>query len=498
MAEPSDPGPQTGASAAPHAGAWDLARLRAFGHEVVEHAVRHLAEVDDGPVHRAPGPDVRRFFEQPLGEEGASPEALLEEFASRVAPYPMGNGHRRFSGWVNSPPDPMGVFAALLAAAMNPSCAGLDQSAVLLEQQVVAWFAELFGFPREAMGLLTSGGSMATLHALAAARQRAGGDPRTEGLKREERELLCYATREAHSCIQKSVELLGLGARGLRTVATDAAGGMDMDDLRRQLAADTGDPSVTPMAVCASVGTASAGVIDPIEQLADLCAEHSVWLHLDGAYGGVCAWLEEYAELGRAVARADSLAVDPHKWLGVPVDAGLVLVRHPHALREAFELVPDYLRDDASLPASERPFWFSHHGFEQTRPFRALSVWMTLRHRGLAGIRGALQRDLAVARRFAAAVRQHAELTLWEPQGLGIVCYRFDTGTDIAPEDADALNRELLRRLQAEGRVYPSGTVLDGRFHLRSCFLHPRTTHADTELLLQESVRVGRRLAGRV
>ena len=466
----------------------DRERLRALGHAAVDRAIELMYGIDDGPVHVRPTPEVEAFFDAPLSDEGTAAETLLEEFDRFIAPYPMGNGHPRFSGWVNSPPDPMGVLARLLGSAFNPSVAGGDQSAILCEKQVVRWFRELFGFPEESMGLFTSGGSMATLLALGAARQRAAEeDPRTRGLRQDTAPLYVYASAEVHTCIQKAVELLGIGADQLRTVAADASGAMLPEALARAL--DEDRDRGRPMAVCASVGTASTGVLDPVDAIAEICTERGIWLHLDGAYGGVCTWLEEYRELREAVRRADSLAVDPHKWLGVPVDAGLVLVRHPDALRQAFELVPAYIRDDESIPVDERPFWFSHHGFEQTRPFRALPVWMTLKHRGRNAIRARIQRDLTLARRFADRLRAAPDFELWEPQGLSIVCFRLHK-EGLGASELERKNRDVLLALQRGGRFYPTGTVIDGSFWLRSCFLHPRTTHADTAGLLDEVRRL--------
>jgi aromatic-L-amino-acid decarboxylase len=472
---------------------WSPDDIRRVGYRVVDLIAEHLTGLPDGPVFRPmPGELADALLSEPAPARGESADAVLHRFARDVAPYPFGNGHPRFFGWVNPPPAIMGIFGAALAAAMNPSVAGGNHAAVWVERQVGEWFKTLLGVPREVMALLVSGGSAAAIAALAAARHvacarrgwdvRAGGVPRT--LDGRPTQLVVYKSAEGHSCNQKAVELLGIGSTGLREVPTDAALRMRPDALDAMLAEDLAEGRV-PVAVVASAGTVNTGAIDPLAQVADVCARHEVWLHVDAAYGAPAALTDEYRGEFTALARADSVAVDPHKWLYVPVDAGLVLVRDGQGLRDAFSLVPPYLRADGNAHGVQGPPWFSEYSFEQSRPFRGLKVWMALRQFGLEGYRALVTRDIGLARYLAQRVRAAADLELWEPQGLSIVCFRVAPPSLAADEDAlDALNRHVLQEVQLGGEGFVSGTVLRGRTWLRACVVNPRATEADVDAVL--------------
>ncbi|HEU0298656.1 MAG TPA: pyridoxal-dependent decarboxylase [Longimicrobium sp.] len=465
--------------------AWSAEEARRIGYRVADLIADYLAELPARPVFDpVPAELAAAFRAAPVPAEGEPAESVLDAFAREVAPYPFGNGHPRFYGWVNSPPAPIGIFAAALAAAMNPSVAGGNHAAVHLEHQVAGWFKALLGFPADGYGLLVSGGSAAALTALAAARHaacaRRGWDVRARGLQSAGApRLVVYRGAEGHGCNQKAVELLGIGSEGLRTVPGDAALRMRADALDAMLGEDAAAGRI-PMAVVASAGTVNTGAIDPLDEIADVCARHGVWLHVDGAYGAPAILLDEFRPALRALARADSVAIDPHKWMYVPVDAGLVLVRDAQAMRDAFSLVPPYLRTDADERGVQGPPWLSEYGMEQTRPFRALKVWMAMRHFGIDGYRALIASDVALARRLADLVRGDPDFVVWEPQGLGIVCFRAAPAA--LPDDGDALdalNRTVLQRVQLGGEAFLSSTVLDGRFWLRACIVNPRATPDD-------------------
>jgi aromatic-L-amino-acid/L-tryptophan decarboxylase len=412
---------------------------------------------------------------------------VLARVRDDVAPYPMGNGHPRFVAWVNSPPHPVGVAGALLAAASNPSVAGGRHAAVHVEHAVVRWFLDLLGWHAssaggEAFGLFVSGGSAATTTALAAARHcaygRAGWDDRENGLTNAP-EPVVFATVEAHSCLTKAVELLGIGSGQIERIACDAEYRMDPRDITAKLRAAAAAGRV-PVAVVASVGTVNTGAIDPLDEIADICRDHGVWLHVDGAYGGPAVLL-----LGRftsdraALARADSVALDPHKWLYTPVDAGLVLFRDGDTARSTFSLVPSYLAVDH---ADDEPPWFAEYGSEQTRPFRALKLWMQLQYLGLDGYRNLISRDLDTANALRAAVGQAPDFELLA-SGLSVVCFRHRPA-GLGEQDLNTHNRNLAERLQRDGRAFLAATTVDGRAALRACIVDPRTDPSDVDAVL--------------
>ncbi|MGA5702638.1 pyridoxal phosphate-dependent decarboxylase family protein [Peterkaempfera bronchialis] len=459
--------------------------FRAAAHATADLVADYLGGVAERPVWQPTGEAAReRLLTAPLPAAGRPLEELPAALSTEVMPYPMGNGHPRFFGWVNSAPAPAGVLATLAAAAINPSSAGGDHADVHLERAVVRWIAELVGFPHEpGAGILTSGTSMATILCLAAARERAarraGWDVRADGLAGMP-PLVAYATGETHSCVRKAAELLGLGSRRLRTVPTDADGHLDVAALRRAVAADRAE-GLLPFLVAASAGTVNTGAVDPLDAVADLCAEEGLWLHVDGAYGAFGVLDPEIAHRYAGMERADSLALDPHKWLGVPVDCGCALVRDAAGLRATFSLVPPYLRDEQAGGLG----WFSEYGMEQTRPFRSLKVWATIAHRGRDGIAADIARCTALARHLGALVEQDPELEPAAPVETSIVAFRH-RAPGLSDEDVDAVNRDLPAAVQRRGRAFVTGTVLGGREALRACLLNAATTEQDLEVLLAE------------
>ena len=470
---------------------WSADEIKKVGYRVIDIIAEHLTTLPTQPVFRPVPPSLAHtFLTTPAPQEGRTPDQVLDEFLASIEPYPFGNGHPRFFGWVNSPPAVMGIFADALAAAMNPSCAGGNHAAVYVEKQVINWFKEMLGYPADSFGLFVSGGSMAALTALAVARHsKSGFDVREKGLQQAASRLAFYKTSEGHSCHQKAIEMLGVGSAHLRTVAHDPAYRMRPSALEQAIREDR-KHGYTPIAVVASAGTVNTGAIDPIDEIADVCRAHRVWLHIDGAYGAPAVLSERYASELAGLSRADSIALDPHKWLCAPVEAGVVLVRDAEAQRSAFSLVPPYLRTDRNLSGVGGPPWFSEFGFQQTRGFRALKVWMALQHHGFVGYRHVIEQEIELAARLADILRTHTDVEVCEPQNLSIVCFRF-----VPPQlreredDLTALNKAILEDIQLGGQAFLSSTVMNGVFWLRACVLNPRTTESDVLHLAQTFTR---------
>jgi glutamate/tyrosine decarboxylase-like PLP-dependent enzyme len=406
----------------------------------------------------------------------------------------MGNGHPAFFGWVNPPPTLAGVLASLTAAAMNPSVVSGDHADVHLERTAVRWLAELVGYAHApGAGLLTSGASAATIVCLAGARWRAtaaaGHDVRRDGLLGGP-PLLCYVPSEAHSCVTRAIELLGLGTESIRPVPL-ASGRLDADALRGAIAADRAAGGV-PALLVGSAGTVNTGAIDPLNDLADVAASEDLWFHVDGAYGAFGVLDSTISARYRGMERADSLALDPHKWLGVPIDAGCVLVRRADDLRSAFSAVPPYLRQDAGAEVGS----FAEYGLEQTRPFRALKTWATIAARGRDGIVDQVVRANALARELAARVKREPALELVCAPETSIVAFRARP-PGAGPDQLESINRALPEVVQARGRAFVTGTVYEGRETVRACILHPGTTEAHLATLVDEVLAVADALAQR-
>ena len=483
----------------PPALALDPESFRELGYRAVDLAAAYLAGMRERPVFTPMRPDERQvLLEQALPEEGLSSNAILDQFAERVLPHPMGNGHPRFFGWVNSPPSPIGTVAEFLAATMGPSCAGGDHAATYLERCAVRWLMELVGFPTEgSMGLLVSGGSMASLTGLAAARQHAaqedGRDVRRDGVQGWDRQLTLYMSSEAHTTLKKAAELLGIGSAAVRIVPVDDAFRLDVAALRREIKADRA-AGMRPFCVVASAGTVSTGAIDPFADIAALCAEERLWLHVDGAYGAVGLLDPEIAPRYAGMERADSLALDPHKWLSVPVECGCALLRDGALLRDTFSLVPPYVRTEEGKGFGGLP-WFAEYGFQQTRGFRALKLWMTLLHAGRNGLAAMIARHNALARYLADLVDAAEDLERMAPVELSIVCFRYVPANSHLPDEAlDALNKRIMEEVQAGGEAFLTQAVLRGRFVLRANVLHYGTTEEDVAALVGVVRRAGEKL----
>jgi aromatic-L-amino-acid/L-tryptophan decarboxylase len=470
----------------------DHEEFRRAAHAAVDGVADHLAELPSRPVWQPLPDDLReRLLALPLPDRGTALEDLVATALSDVLPHAMGNGHPAFFGWVNPPPSPAGVIASLTAAAMNPSVVAGDHADVHLERAVVRWLAELVGFPHApGAGLLTSGASAATVVCLAGARHRAltaaGHDVRRDGLAGAP-PLAAYVPAEAHSCVQRALELLGFGSAAMREVPLDA-GRLDADALRAAIAADRASGFV-PALLVGSAGTVNTGALDPLGDLADVAAAEGIWFHVDGAYGAFGVLDPALAARYGGMERADSLVLDPHKWLGVPVDAGCALVRRGDDLREAFSLIPPYLRQEDPDPVGT----FAEYGFEQTRPFRALKTWATIAALGREGIAAHVARCNELARELAEMVESEPELELAVAPQTSIVAFRARPAA-CPPEHLDDVNQALPEAVQARGKAFVTGTVFEGRETLRACILHPETGSEQLATLVAEVVETARTL----
>ena len=477
--------------------------FRALGHSLVDRIADFLASLRDRPV--APGEEpaeVRRALGAGgLPERGSPPGPLLEEAARLLFEHSVLPGHPRFLAYVVGAGAPIGALADLLAAAVNQNLGAwhLAPMATEMEAQTVRWIAEMLGLPPTAGGLLTSGGNMANFVGfLAARRARAPWDARASGMGAPGAPpLRLYATAETHTWIHKAVDLFGLGTDTLRWVATDRELRMDAADLERLVREDRAAGRL-PFLVVASGGTVSTGAVDPLPRLAGICRREGLWFHVDGAYGGFAAGVDGAPAELAGLAEADSVAVDPHKWLYAPLEAGCALVRDPALLRATFEYRPPYYRKDEDDDLID----YHSYGPQNSRGLRALKVWLGLRMAGREGYRAMIAGDIALARRLHEAVERHPDLEAWT-LGLSITTFRYvppDLRETAGRDEAylDRLNAALLERLQADGDVYLSNAVVRDRYLLRSCIVNFRTTEADVDAVPEIVARAGRDLDRRM
>jgi len=473
--------------------------FRSAGHELVDRIADLLTSMPGRPVSPGEAPDrVRAALgsEASLPEDGRPLREVLGEATDLLLEHSTFNGHPRFFGYITSAPAPVGMLADLLAAAVNPNVGGwsLSPMASEIEGQTVRWIAELLGFPRECGGLLVSGGNMANLSAFWAARVAvAGPGVRRRGLSGTAGGdgFRVYVSRETHTWVEKAADLSGLGTDAVRWLPTDDELRMDVDALVRALDEDAGE-GIRPLMVVGTAGTVSTGAVDPLREMAAVCRERDIWFHVDGAYGGFAAALPDASPDLRALAEADSLAVDPHKWLYAPLEAGCVLVRDPRRLPDAFSYHPPYYHFGGEATN------YLDHGPQNSRGFRALKVWLALKQVGRAGYRELIAGDIALARRLFEGAQSHPELEALTHH-LSIATLRYLperlAGEERSPEDEeylDELNRALLRRLERSGEVFLSNAVLRSRFVLRACIVNFRTCAQDIDAVPGIVARHGR------
>ena len=470
----------------------DWNAIRTLGKQMVDDMVEYLRTARVRPVWRPIPEEVRDGFHQPLPHGPTDAAEVYARFKDTVLPYPTGNTHPRFWGWVMGNGTVTGMLAEMLAAGINLNQGGGSQSGSLVESQVISWCKEMLGFPTGASGLLVSGGSMANLVGLTVARNsKAGFDIRTEGVGHAPRPMRLYASVETHSSIQKATELLGLGHQALRMIPTRKDLTIDTAALRTAILEDRkrGDH---PFCVVGCAGTVNTGAIDPLDELADMCREHGLWFHVDGAFGALAALAPDLRHLVKGMERADSLAFDMHKWMYLQYEVGCALVRDADLHRTTFALTPHYL-EHTQRGIGGGDLWFSDYGIELSRGFRALKVWMAIQEYGIDKFGRMIQQNVRQARYLEHIVANNPDLECVSDVPLNIVCFRYRGGlTD--PSALDALNKELLLRLHEGGLAAPSYTVIDGTYALRVCITNHRTTNHDLDILIRETVRLGKEL----
>jgi glutamate/tyrosine decarboxylase-like PLP-dependent enzyme len=427
-----------------------------------------------------------------LSAEGRPLQQLLKECRS-VMDLSRHNGHPRFFGYVASPSTPIGAYGDLIASALNANitCWRSGPAGTELERMVVRWLGALIDYDRDAKGLLTSGGSMANMIALQIAQRRKSlVNTSREGLWSAGAPMTIYASEEVHMSIAKAADTLGFGRDYVRTIACDNRQRMRVDLLREKIEADVRG-GLKPFCIVGSAGTVNTGVVDPLTELANVAAEFDLWFHVDGAYGAPGSLDEQKKPLFAGLERADSVSLDPHKWLYVPVDAGCLLFRNDTAARAAFSTDDaDYIKTHGYT--AEEAFAFWDYGVELSRRFRALKVWLTLQYYGSRRIAQAISEDIALAAYLGEIVSNAADFELLAPVELSICCFRYVPERGMSDAELDELTERVMERVQKGGRAYLSNATVNGKFALRACITNFRTTKADIE----ETIAVVREAAG--
>ncbi len=473
----------------------DWENLRRLAHDAVDQAIDYVRDVRKRPVWLPVPESVKAALSEPLPTGPRDTRAVYGELLERVFPYPAGNVHPLFFGWVHGVGLASGVVPEIMAAAMNANCGGRDHAGIYVERVVVEWCKSIFGFPAGATGLLLSGTSMANLTGLAIARNSSGGEIRQRGLHGLPGRLVAYASAELHSSITKAVEILGLGRESLRAIPVDSDFRMDIAALRASIAADRA-AGHQPFCVVGTAGTVNTGAIDDLETLASLCREERLWFHVDGAFGALAVLSEKQRPRLRGIEKADSLAFDFHKWMHVQYDAGCLLVRDGDLHRKAFTLRPAYLQE-AGRGLAGGGEWPSDLGPELSRGFRALKVWFALKEHGVERFGRAITMNCRQADRLGRLVAGVPGVQVTSAPSLSIVCFRFrPAGWDDA--SLDRLNEDVVADLQESGLAVPSTTRIHGALTIRVNITNHRTRDEDLDLLVRAlSDAAARRIEGR-
>jgi glutamate/tyrosine decarboxylase-like PLP-dependent enzyme len=471
----------------------DWEATRALAHRMIDDAIAYVQTVRERPVWQAMSADVQAGFMTPLPTEPTALEEVYRRFVEKGLPYPMGNIHPRFWMWYMGSSNFTGAMGDFLAAIIGSNLGGGNHAAALIDHQVVDWCKAMVGFPASASGTLVSGGSVANLIGLTVARNvMAGIDVREVGVAAIDKPLRFYSSDQVHGCHQKAVEVLGLGRQALHKVPSNERFEIDIDALRAAIHADRA-AGWQPACIIANAGTVNTGAIDDLVALAELCDQENLWFHVDGCIGALIAIAPENRHRVAGLELADSLALDPHKWLHAPFEVGCALVRDARAHLNTFTLTPEYLEKTQRGVAAAA--WLYEYGMQTSRGFRALKVWLSLQEHGVQKFGRLIDQNIAQAQYLTDLIVAAPQLELMTPTNINIVCFRYNPG-QLDEAALKRVNVEIMQQMQESGIAAVSDTTLRGRHCLRAAINNHRTQRADLDLLVAEVVQVGESVAG--
>ena len=482
--------------------------FRAIGHSLIDAVADFLARLPDAPTASPLLPDAMRgaLGKHKMPENGTDIAPVLAKFSRAFFEHSTHNGSPRFFGYITSSAAPIGALADLLAAAVNPNCGAwaLSPIATEIENESIRWLAQFLGLPGQWDGVLVSGGNMANIVGFIAARRaKSPWDIRANGLADpESRRLVLYGSAEMHTWINKAADMSGIGTDAVRWIATDGEHRMRADELRKRIVEDRA-AGLHPFMVVGTAGTVGTGAIDPLPAIAKVCKEFDLWFHVDGAYGAPAVSLDDASADLKGLRLADSIAIDPHKWLYGSLEAGCLLTRHPDALPDAFAFKPPYYQFDDNEGQEVKNYF--EYGPQNSRGFRALKIWLGFQQAGASGYRRMIADDIELAHRLHEFVGKQ-DLLEQGTVSLSITTFRFvpadlrpRAGGDTTVTDyLNELNARIVTAVRLSGRAFISNAHIGDRFMLRACIVNFRTTLADVQALPELVVRLGRDLDGRI
>lgn len=454
----------------------------------------YFSEVDEKKVFAGKSPgEVQKLLNEPLPTESENMGDLLTEVRNKIFTTITNSAGPRYFGYITGGGNQVAVLAEMIKASLNQNNLKWHSSpaSTELERLVMRWIAEFIGYPKDSAGALLSGGSVANLNCLAVARKIKGpANLSDEGIYHA-KPMTFYVSQEGHSSFDKAMDVLGLGKKYLRKIPTDDQLRIDTDELEKQIVADI-DSGLNPVCTIAVAGTTNSGAVDDLNEVARICREYDLWYHVDAAYGGPAAKVEGVSKMFLGIGKADSVVVNPHKWLYVPFEAGGMLVKNEEHLRKTFSTIPDYLRSDQRDDGRTD---LMEYNLPLTKEFKALKVWMTLKAYGADRLREEIASDIQKAQYLTELVDEEEDLELMAPAPLSIVCFRYNPG-ELNEDALNKLNDELIHQIESDGRIFLTGTKVNGETALRVCFINHRTAKEDIDLIRDVVLEIGERLSG--
>jgi aromatic-L-amino-acid decarboxylase len=475
----------------------DSEKFKELGHQLIDQIGDFLAGINSRAVTTGESPAVlkARLGDRSLPESGESPDKILAEASELLFNHSLLNGHPKFFGYITSSPAPLGALADLLAAIVNPNVGAniLSPMATQIERQTIRWLAELIGVDISYGGILVSGGNMANFTAYLTA-CKVKGMRSQKGTDSQERAFTVYCPKTTHTWIEKAVVCFGPGAEALRWIDVNAANQIDTHMLEQTIREDI-SKNRKPMMVIGTAGDVSTGAVDDLKVLASICKKYGLWFHVDGAYGMPAAAVPSQSHLFEGIREADSIAIDPHKWLYSPLEAGCVLVKDPNHLTETFSSHPVYY--NFNIEDGPAGINFYEYGLQNSRGFRALKVWTSLQHLGRSGYEKLIGEDIRLSQQMFSLADKHPELEAVS-QNLSITTFRYvgpvSDERKMNDEELNHLNEKLLNLIQQKGEAFLSNAVIKAKFCLRACIVNFRTTEKDIQEVIHIVVREGREL----
>jgi len=470
----------------------DWEEMRALSHKIVDDAINYTRDVRDRPLWQDMPDQVRTIFNAPLPQSPTALEKVYGTLSDNLMPYPMGNIHPRFWMWYMGSSNFTGALGDFMAAILGSNLGGGNHAACQIDQQVVDWCKQMLGFPETSSGTLVSGGSKANMIGLVVARNEiAGINVREQGVANIKKPLRFYGSDQIHSCHQIAMETLGLGSKSLTKIRSNADCTLDIKALANAISADRA-AGLKPACVIATAGTVNTGAIDDLKAIHALCKKEGLWYHVDGCIGALINIAPENKVLVAGIEKADSIALDPHKWLHAPFEVGCALIRDKEAHRAAFALTPEYLEMTERGIASEH--WLHDYGVQTSRGFRALKVWMALQEHGVQKFGRLIDQNIAQAAYLTDGINNTPLLELTSETSINIVCYRYNPG-EYTEDELKKINTEIMLVMQETGVAAISDTTVHGQHCLRVAINNHRTITSDLDFLIKETVRLGKIIA---